>query len=360
MTTLHIRHGRGGQALAELAIFGGIMLIALAGLVRIGLRYNYAQQASQEAFRRALLAAHDRQPAAQGSVQVYHDRYIPDPSRPFAVGQTSLFGGAAAVSWGNRMQVHQINLEQEIPTSDIYINESSTDPDAPAHQYRGGRFMAWIASPWRQFRRLAHVFCDSHADTEEELNACADAMQRERRNIVNGEITLNRRDGVLQVPVVGGEGLTARHWTVILMDNCAGQMNEAATCHRQCLRIKCGPNANTPTEINACLSEDRNFLPLPGYCTVLLDPDDLRQRLDYPHGVDNSNYVRRVTFGGTVTGAPAQQTSSVTQTESIDSGPGVLGRVIRSQNEATFTDETEPAPYHDHGTRSRTRTWTTP
>ncbi len=49
----------GGQALVELAIFGSVMLGALAFLVRVGMTWNFQQEVRIASFRRALATSHN-------------------------------------------------------------------------------------------------------------------------------------------------------------------------------------------------------------------------------------------------------------------------------------------------------------
>ncbi len=90
-----------GQSLLELAIFGSLLLMLLGVLVGYGLRYNFQQQATMEAFRKAQEFAYkDDEGAPRGSASytVIKDRHIPDPQNPFGVGQVSPIMASASVT----------------------------------------------------------------------------------------------------------------------------------------------------------------------------------------------------------------------------------------------------------------------
>ncbi len=80
------------QALLELGVFGSLLIMLLGVLVSYGLRYNFQQETTMNAFRRALAAAYntpnDDYPYSVSIVERDY-RHIPDPSNPFGVGGIS-------------------------------------------------------------------------------------------------------------------------------------------------------------------------------------------------------------------------------------------------------------------------------
>ncbi|MFC1708479.1 hypothetical protein ACFL2J_00265 [Candidatus Omnitrophota bacterium] len=96
-----------GQALLELSVFGTLIILLIGVLVTYGLRYNYQQQASIEAFRVAQEAAQrldgDGLPMGSSSVTIIRDRHIPDPSNPFGVGSLTPIMASASVTRDTRI-----------------------------------------------------------------------------------------------------------------------------------------------------------------------------------------------------------------------------------------------------------------
>ena len=84
------------QALAELAIFGSILLMLLGVLVNYGLRYNFQQQVIQQAFRKAI--AHDPATPESDTNLILKDKYIPDPVNHFGVGSFVPVSASASVT----------------------------------------------------------------------------------------------------------------------------------------------------------------------------------------------------------------------------------------------------------------------
>lgn len=107
-----------GQAILELAIFGGILIMLLGVLINYGLRYNYQQQVMQQAFRKALAsAARSMSPGTPTSVQhvLIRERHIPDPSDAFGFGSILPSSSGSSSPIRNYMMEQTPDTEAELP-----------------------------------------------------------------------------------------------------------------------------------------------------------------------------------------------------------------------------------------------------
>lgn len=256
-------HHNKGQALAELAIFGAITLVAVAGLVRIGLQYFYQQQVTHEAFRTALYYANNHAGEnahdnilGQGNVTVTHERYIPDTSRPFAIGQRTPFTSAASISWGNRSGVSTPNRQWELPKAaffmngadikspyDEVVNSSGSPTIIPNAPFRPVKFIGYVI-PSHKEEELCQIFFDpdfpnSNPSTEQKV-ACREALDWGPRD--GSYDTVDRHSGAETLPAVGPPATMSNpSWhrpTFIIMDGCASALSsDIESCSRQCSRI---------------------------------------------------------------------------------------------------------------------------
>lgn len=103
-----------GQALIELAIFGSVVLFALAALVQYGLSANYYQNFKMQSFRETLAlsanrSANNANPAV--SLVVIKDKAIPDPQDPIGIPETSPYGANfSEVQYSNTLQVQPLQV----------------------------------------------------------------------------------------------------------------------------------------------------------------------------------------------------------------------------------------------------------
>ncbi|MCK5287794.1 MAG: hypothetical protein KAJ79_01925, partial [Candidatus Omnitrophica bacterium] len=68
------------QALSELAIFGTILLLVFAFMIRMGMIYMHTQDINMRAFRLAMSQAIKvNRPDASATVLLVEDKHIPDP-----------------------------------------------------------------------------------------------------------------------------------------------------------------------------------------------------------------------------------------------------------------------------------------
>ena len=121
--------GSEGQALVELSIFGGILLMILGVLISSGLNADFNQSITMEAFRKALKGAEksgeNGQPTSNSYV-VVEDRHIPSPSHPLALGSVIPFTGSASVTRNYRMQ-EGATSQQELPRT-TYVMQGKEYP----------------------------------------------------------------------------------------------------------------------------------------------------------------------------------------------------------------------------------------
>ncbi len=82
--------------MVEVAVFGTIFIMIIGAMISYGLRFDYNQRAQQQAFRRALKIASDRDTGG-GTYMLVEDRYIPDPTNPFGIGASTLVVASAEI-----------------------------------------------------------------------------------------------------------------------------------------------------------------------------------------------------------------------------------------------------------------------
>ena len=121
---------RRGQALVELAIFGSLLIMVLGALISYGLNYDFSQQVSMEAFRRALATA-SNSPANNQPISASHivlkDRHIPSPSDPFGVGSVTPVSSSASVTRNYKLQEVPEN-EAELPRIAVQVKGGTCPP----------------------------------------------------------------------------------------------------------------------------------------------------------------------------------------------------------------------------------------
>lgn len=119
---------KSGQALAELAIFGTVMLVVFGYLLNYGLNYNYSENAQMIAFRQALKKAYAaRETYNTSSVVVVRDKPIPDPSSPFGVSSRFPVVASASAVWSNDLMLSwdkgDFNSRNMLPKITLIVGE---------------------------------------------------------------------------------------------------------------------------------------------------------------------------------------------------------------------------------------------
>jgi len=131
----------------EVAVFGTIFIMIIGALITYGLRFDYNQRAQQQAFRRALKIASDKDRGG-GTYMLMEDRYIPDPMDPFGIGRSTPVVASASVIRTNQLDARagSHNDPDDLPTlvMDVQLGWTN-DPAAPQpvmqrHIYRNAGF----------------------------------------------------------------------------------------------------------------------------------------------------------------------------------------------------------------------------
>ncbi len=136
-----------GQALAEMALMGTLVIAALGFLIQLGLTLNFEQENDQNAFRHALMVAKcegdeqeppnwcndpalvppgvDNDEESQAvTVLRLRDRQIPNPSIGFGLVPSSLTVGSASATWGERLTFLDDSKDSE-PRIVVHLNDSA-------------------------------------------------------------------------------------------------------------------------------------------------------------------------------------------------------------------------------------------
>lgn len=330
-----------GQALAELAIFGSIMLIAMAAIVRYGLNSIYTQEVMQDSFRNSLREAYRDQPGGSGSVSILRDRYIPDPSRPFAQGTRVPFVSGASVNWTNRALLDQIDRRSELPTAVILANRGQ--PGGVKREYIAANYVAYYTVDPLVFKRVAQLYCGPQTgdtgrsrDRQKQLEQCGKTLFREPRIISpNGTVSWNGQTlTVINITPAqaAGFGITPID-TSIAVEPCAGEIVDAESCKYRC--DKMAGHWRVPAT-GLWILKTPPIDPLPKFCSQVTVPDSdptnptgtkvNRARVENTTGIGLANGVRQTAFHGTVTELSSNnQTWDYTDTETI------VDRPIRTQ-----------------------------
>lgn len=355
---------RNGQALAELAIFGSIMLLALGALVRFGLQQMYSQQTSQEAFRLALQRAHGADASGSGNVQIAHDWYIPDPSRPFSVGSRSLSVGGGSVQWTTTEGMDIVGTYEELPKMEIRSNGVSRVLTTAGLLAYNTPLNA-SGNYGRAYRALVRVFCDRDADSDGEYEDCEIPLRYGTRRITDGFVETQAGYPVRVVNPPATES-THQRWTVIILDSCAGQMADAETCAIQCDHMR-----GIYYRHNGTIRQRNPVLdPLPGYCAQFevnespggSDPTSVNEDMVHrtPHGLDLRNSRKHLLINNKLRVFDAN-----TAAIQVDEEERIQQRVLRYQDpDADFAQQSEDLaaqnPARHRFIRRSNQTWTTP
>ena len=120
----------------ELAIFGSLLVLALAFLVRIGLRFNFQDDLTMRSFRNAMRDAHPRMSRKTQvpsiDYTIMEDHQVPTPGDPFGLSQRTRFTGQTHLVYGS----HLFRAQQgKQPGRMVYqINAPDAKPNEPYGQ----------------------------------------------------------------------------------------------------------------------------------------------------------------------------------------------------------------------------------
>jgi hypothetical protein len=95
------RVNNSGQGLAELSVFGALLLMVFGFLLRYGMQYNYQQQVKMEAFRRALEIAYESDASKSHEVVLVKDVHVPNPQDMFVQGDRQTIRETTSMLWSN-------------------------------------------------------------------------------------------------------------------------------------------------------------------------------------------------------------------------------------------------------------------
>ncbi len=113
------------QALSEMAIFGGVLLLVLSYFVTMGLRSLAQQDVQMRAFRMALNEAWNMKPRpdAAASVTLLEDKRVPDPRDLTGRGDFITVAAQGGAVWGNQMQNPVRDPIDDMPRINYVIND---------------------------------------------------------------------------------------------------------------------------------------------------------------------------------------------------------------------------------------------
>jgi len=100
---------RKSQSLAELAIFGTIILMLLGTLINYAVRFNAQQKTMQHAFRRALAQASGSRHS--GAISLVRDVHVPSPQDPFGKGYVEQLSGSGQALRSHLLHLVPVNVE---------------------------------------------------------------------------------------------------------------------------------------------------------------------------------------------------------------------------------------------------------
>lgn len=139
-----------GQALAELAIFGSILLFCLAMLIQYGLDANYQQQAQMEAFRKTQRIAFYRDgPASSTSFILVKDKPTPDPRDQWGIAERNpIVAGGNNVTWNTNLAGDYVKLYTDTPDAKdlpaVYFQiDKASRPTESTTPFPWARFIPW-------------------------------------------------------------------------------------------------------------------------------------------------------------------------------------------------------------------------
>ncbi len=95
---LHSKGGIRGQSMAELAVFGSLMLLVLGFLVRYAISYTNRQALTMETFRTAMSKA---QAGDTNTTAMFKDYPTADPTDEFGTGPRQVQSSEQSVVWSN-------------------------------------------------------------------------------------------------------------------------------------------------------------------------------------------------------------------------------------------------------------------
>ena len=122
--------GKRGQSLAELAVFGSFVLLALGTMLNYGLNYDAQQRSMMTGFRSALSTAAepgpDGKPMGTGNTSHLDLRHLPSPGSPFGIGTVSPVPRSSSVT-RTVLGSETAEVEEELPRTRILLQGKEFD-----------------------------------------------------------------------------------------------------------------------------------------------------------------------------------------------------------------------------------------
>ncbi len=206
----------------EVAVFGTIFLMIIGAMITYGLRFDYNQRAQQQAFRRALKIASDRETGG-GSYMLMEDRYIPDPTDPFGIGTSMPVMASESVIRSHTLDARAGDEgadPHDLPTlvMDVQLgwtNDPAQESVMQRHIFRNAGF---------RYETRSSGYTDAQVDKY--MYIYGDALKEELFEAVIGY--RNNPFGGPPIPI------TETRWRrVRVIDACSGHLVDYNTCYEQ-------------------------------------------------------------------------------------------------------------------------------
>lgn len=171
---------KNAQSLLELSILGALFITLMGVLIHYGLRYNFQQQIMQQAFRKALGMASEKDaegyPKGQASYVYIKDRHITDPSSPFGVGSVMPTSSSASVTRDYRLH-ETADTEEELPKLTMNIpNRKNGKFEDQILEYKTADFGDYCISEEcdkAELKKYEEIFGATNVWEEDEVSCAA-------------------------------------------------------------------------------------------------------------------------------------------------------------------------------------------
>jgi hypothetical protein len=215
-----------GQAVAELGIFGLIIIFLLAFLISYGLGHNLQQRLSQFAFRKALAdnvhAPDDGYPLSVSHIMI-RDRHIPDPGNIFGRGTVQSFSASGSVTW-NYMAGLSGENDSELPVTKVsiggLINESENVQEIELK-----------SAGFKEYSNVSEDDLPEYYKIFGQTNVFAKGKD-------GSWVSINDTDNIAKIctdsDVTIGECMSYAYDQIRVMDSCLGDTYDYASCTNQC------------------------------------------------------------------------------------------------------------------------------
>lgn len=118
-----IRYSRKAQSMTELAVFGALLIVGLAYLLRYGIQYNEQQRLKMETFRRAMGEAYQK--GESPAIVAVKDFSLPEPGDRFGIGSRTTVQSTAQVIWSNELYSSSNSLPSSTADEATQLNAAA-------------------------------------------------------------------------------------------------------------------------------------------------------------------------------------------------------------------------------------------